>query len=401
MTIKGKIDDILALESMKARKPKKARRRAAKRLTEKFVRSAPPGFYCDALTPTLNLLVTDKGSRRFVQRLMIGGTQRTLGLGGWPVVTLPEARDAALDNRRAVRAGRDPRTRHPGSASPPFGKALIDVLALRAGSWKGTETAKRWRQRLEKHAGDLLPRPVGNISVDDVLNIIRPLWNEKQKTAEMLRLHIDAVMEWAIAKGYREDNPAKVILAVLPKTGKPCDPRKAVPLREVPEVVSRIREMKGGSAVKLGFEFLIHTATRTAEVRGATWGEIEGDVWTVPGGRMKTSRTHRVPLSGRALEILDEARGLRDKTNLIFPSTRRRQLSNNAFQRILKALGINATPHGFRSSFRDWCAEAGWARNVSEAALAHVVGGVEGAYYRTKHFEERQQLMKQWSEYIK
>ena len=384
------------------RKPKKARRpKTAKRLTESFIRSAPAGFYCDALTPTLNLLVTDKGSRRFVQRLMFGGSQRNLGLGGWPVVTLQEARDATVDNRRAVRAGRDPRTHTPHSASPSFDKALIDVLALRGGSWKGPETAKRWRQRLEKHAGDLLSRPVGDISVDDVLNVVRPLWDVKKETAETIRLHIDAVMEWAIVKGYREDNPAKIVVAVLPKNGKPSTPRKAVPYREVPEVVSRIRNAKAARAANLGFEFLIHTATRTNEVRGATWGEIEGDVWVVPGERMKTSRTHRIPLSKRALEILDEAKGLRDKTNLIFPSTRRCHLSNTAFQRILKALEIDATPHGFRSSFRDWCAEAGWARNVSEAALAHIVGGVEGTYYRTKHFEERQQMMKNWSEYIK
>ena len=381
---------------------KTARRRAAKRLTETFVRTAPPGFYCDALTPTLNLLVTDKGSRRWVQRITYEGSQHNLGLGGWPVVTLQEARDTALDNRRAARKGQDPRTNLPDATSPSVNMALDEVLDLKGKVWKGPVNAKRWRMTLEKHAADLLPRPVADISVDDVLNVVRPLWGEKQETAHLIRLYISAIMKWANAKGYREDNPAQMVLAVLPKNGKAQVHRKAVPYAQVPLVASRVREARAGHAAKLGFEFLIQTAARTNEVLGAMWGEIdfEADVWAIPGGRMKTKRDHSIPLSRRSLEILAEARSLRDRTNLIFPSSRNGQLSNRTFQRLVKVLGIDAHPHGFRSSFRDWCAEAGWARNVSEAALAHVVGGVEGAYYRTKHFKERQELMKEWSEYI-
>ena len=378
----------------------KKRPRKAKRFTEKFVRAAAPGFYCDALTPTLNLLVSDTGSRRWVQRITIRGTQRNLGLGGWPLVTLEEARDAALDNRRAVRKGINPRSIIRNPETPPFATVLDDVLATRGLAGK---TLKDWRQTLAKHASKLDDRPVGDITVDDVLGIIEPLWGEKRDTANKIRRYISAVMKRSQAKGYRADDPAEIALAVLPKNGKPRAHHKAAPYSELPEVLIRIRGAKAPESTRLGFEFLIQTAARTSEVLGATWDEIDFDnsVWTIPGERTKARRDHSIPLSSRSLEILEAARPLRERSNLIFPSsTRRGQIGSAAFQRILKMLGIDATPHGFRSSFRDWCAETGRDRSVSEAALAHVIGGTEGAYYRTKHFEQRRDLMKDWSEYI-
>ena len=154
--------------------------------------------------------------------------------------------------------------------------------------------------------------------------------------------------------------------------------------------------------VKLAFEFLVLTAARSGEVRLAHWAEIDPDneIWTVPAERMKTHREHRVPLSGRALEVLREARKYADGSGLVFPSLSGRALSDATMSKLLREQGIAAVPHGFRSSFRDWCADTGKPREIAEAALAHTVGGVEGAYFRSDLFERRHRLMDQWAQFV-
>ncbi len=212
-----------------------------------------------------------------------------------------------------------------------------------------------------------------------------------------------------MAHGYRKDNPCDVVTATLPKNGHRPQNFAAVAHAEVSGVLRR--QVRGSNSAymgaKLAFEFLVLTVCRSGEARGATWGEIDlqAETWTIPAERMKANREHRVPLSTRALEILEEAKALSDgaPSALLFPSARGRneQLSAKAFPRIFESVGLGgkATAHGFRSSFRDWAAESGANRDVAEASLGHVVKGVEGAYLRTTHFEQRKTLMQKWADY--
>ena len=178
---------------------------------------------------------------------------------------------------------------------------------------------------------------------------------------------------------------------------------QALPHGEVADALAKVRGSGAYRATVLAFEFLVLTACRSGEVRGATWDEIdlENDVWSIPGGRMKVHRTHRVPLSSGARATLIQSMELRDSSNLVFPSVTGRALSDSTISRLVREKGIPAVPHGFRSSFRDWCGEcSGAPREVAEAALAHVVGGVEGAYARSDLFERRRVLMQAWSDYL-
>ena len=179
---------------------------------------------------------------------------------------------------------------------------------------------------------------------------------------------------------------------------------RALPFKEVPSALEAVRASGASTTAKLGFEFLVLTAARAGEVRGATWSEIdlEAREWRIPATRMKGGAEHRVPLSDAAVDVLQRVRPLRDRSDLVFPSASRRgkPLSNMTWTKLLRELGINAVPHGFRSSFRDWCAETGKRREVAEAALAHTVGGVEGAYFRTDLFDWRRQVMQSWAQFL-
>ena len=211
--------------------------------------------------------------------------------------------------------------------------------------------------------------------------------------------------EVAVAQGYRDDNPAgDAIGAALPKANGARRHFRAVHHSEVGEVILAVRESQASLAARLAFEFLVLTAARSGEVRGAAWSEIDMDAatWTIPGERMKGGREHRVPLSGRALAVLDEAQALDDGSGLVFPAPDgRKPMSDSTLSKLLRELGIDAVPHGFRSTFRDWCSEAAQApREVAEACLAHVVRGVEGAYARSDLLDRRRKLMDRWAAYL-
>ena len=230
-----------------------------------------------------------------------------------------------------------------------------------------------------------------------------PIWNEKQETARRLRRRLSSIFRWAIAEGFRNDDPAgSAISAALPRNGGQRKHMKSIHHSEVSGALSIIRASNATPTTKLAFELLVLTATRSGEIRGAKWDEIsfEKKVWTIPPERMKTAREHRVPLSSRALEVLSEAQKLADKSGFLFPSPTGRILSDSTMSKLVREKGIQAVPHGFRSSFRDWCAETGVAREVAEACLAHVVGGVEGAYFRSDVIERRREVMQSWSEYL-
>ena len=333
------------------------------------------------------------------QRLRIHGRPTNLGLGPYPVVTLAEAREQALENRRAAHRGRDPR----GGGIPTFGGAAEKVIALRTKSWKpGSQLPVRWRRSLRRHAYAIWGKRVDRITTADVLGVLTPIWHSKPAAARIAHQRIGAVCKWAIAQAYREDNPAgEAITAALPGGGGHKH-HKAVPHAQVSDVIRQVQASCYQPSTRFGIELLALTATRSSEVRCARWPEVDlpAATWTIPGSRMKTGREHRVPLSGRAVEVLRQARE-RARGELVFPSRRTgHELSPGAFREIMRALKIDGTVHGFRTSFRTWCAETGVDRQLAELALAHTVPGVEGVYQRSDLFEQRRVLMQAWSDYL-
>ena len=237
-----------------------------------------------------------------------------------------------------------------------------------------------------------------------MLEILTPIWHVKAETARAVRQRIRSVLEWAIAMDLRNDNPCDRVLPVLGPQNDIVTHRQALPHRDVAAAIETVRAGSAQPAVKLAFEFLVLTAARSGEVRGAQWAEIDtaGRVWTLSALRMKAKREHRVPLCGRAMEILDAARTLGDGNPLVFPMRSGRPISASTLLKMLNDLRIAAVPHGFRSSFRDWAAEeTDHPREVIEAALAHVVQNkVEAAYARSDLFERRGRLMHDWAEYL-
>ena len=249
-------------------------------------------------------------------------------------------------------------------------------------------------------------RPVSEVNTADVLEILTPIWHAKAAMAREVRQRIRAVLEWAIALDMRSDNPCDRVLPVLGAQNDIVTHRLALPHKDVAAAIETVRMSKSGQpAVKLAFEFLVLTAARSAEVRLATWDEMDtaGRVWTVPALRMKAKREHRVPLCGRALEVLGAARTLCDGNPLVFSMRSGRAISASTLPKMLQQHEIAAVAHGFRSSFRDWAAEeTDHPREVIEAALAHVVQSkVEAAYARSDLFERRRLLMDDWAEYLR
>ena len=377
-----------------------------KQLTAKFVREiTAPGRYYDG-DAGLFLLVKPSGRKSYVQRLTIHGKRHDIGLGSDRWTTLTEARAAAQANRKIARTGGDPLAAK-RSAAPTFAEAVETVIAIHREGWKDAgKSEAQWRASLRDY---VLPRigrkPVDRITTVDVMGVLLPIWQEKHETARRVRQRIRTTMQWAIAQGHREDNPAgDALSAALPKNGKAKSHQRALPFAEVAGALDTVKGSDAGRATVLAMEFLALTACRSGEVRLATWAEIDLDAatWTVPAGRMKAKRDHRVPLSDRAMAILGEARELADGSGLVFPSPRGKALSDNTLSKLLRDMGIPAVPHGFRSSFRDWAAECSNApREVCELALAHVNSDrVEAAYRRTDLFERRRELMQAWAAYL-
>ncbi len=380
-------------------------------LSATFVRNVRiPGRYGDGRGGLgLGLLVRPalRGglNKSWTQSIRIDGRPTSLGLGRYPVVTLAMARGRALENARAIAQGRDPR--RSAKAVPTFAEALETVIGIHAPHWKDRAGSERqWRRSLATYA---LPR-LGAKTVDavtsaDVMAVLLPIWSTKRVTAGRVRQRIGAVMKWAVAQGLRADNPAgDAISAALPRTAAVQRHQRALPHAEVRAALARVRGCDAFPGIRLAFEFLVLTAARSGEVRNAQWEEIDRDgaVWTVPAERMKNGREHRVPLSCRALEVLDEARELAVAGGWVFPSPRGRSMPQKCLSELMRALGIAAVPHGFRSSFRDWAAECtDVPREVCELALAHVNGDrVEAAYRRSDLFERRRALMAEWAAYV-
>ena len=374
-------------------------------LSAAFVRTAGPGRHADG--QGLYLYVQPTGTRSWIQRLVICGRRCELGLGSVALVSLAEARAQALANRKLARAGGDPLAdRRRVQGMPTFAAAAHAVIAHKQAGWRSAKQAQDWRRSLERYAFPRIgTRPVSEITSADVLAILTPIWHVKRKTARVVRHRIRAVLEWAIAMEFRADNPCDRVVPVLGPQQDHVQHMRALPHREVAAAIATVRASAARPVVSLVFEFLVLTAARWGEVRGAQWTEMDltEHVWTIPATRMKMPRDHRVPLCGRALEILAAAGTLADGASpLVFPRGDGTPLSPMTLWRPLRTHRIAAVPHGFRSSFRDWAAEeTDHPREVIEAALAHVVRNqVEAAYARSDLFERRRQLMNQWAAYL-
>ena len=380
-------------------------------LSATFVRTVNvPGRYGDGRGGFGLTLLVQPSKRYGVckswgQSVRIDGRRTTIGLGIYPLVTLAQARERALENARVIAEGHDPR--RPPESVPTFEEALDTVIAIHAETWKNREqTEKEWRASMRNYVMvRFADKRVNEINTVDVMAVLLPIWSTKRSTARNVRQRVSTVMKWAVAQGYRQDNPAgEVLSAVLPKTKVPQRHYQALPHAEVGAALARVRDSGSYKGTVLAFEFLVLTACRSGEVRGARWEEIDmaGAMWTIPAERMKSAREHRVPLPPRALIVLVDALEFAESDGLVFPSPAGRMLSQSAMLTMLRELGIDAVPHGFRSSFRDWAAECSDApREVCELALAHVNNDrVEAAYRRSDLFERRRTLMQEWADYL-
>ncbi len=383
-----------------------------KALTAKAL--SKPGRYGDG--DGLYLYVAPSGTKSWVQRIVIHGRRRDLGLGPYPAVSLAQARAIAQANRSAVAEGRDPvaekrygreAIRNPAPSIPTFSEAAAQVIELHCSNWSNPKHAAQWLSTLQTYAFPLIGnKAVDSVTSADIMEILSPIWTAKPETASRVRQRMETVMDWVVAQDHRQDNPAgRSLLKALPKTQRLKAHHQALPYVHVPTVVTQVRETTASLSTRLAFEFLVLTACRSGEVRGADWSEVDwrSATWEIPAARMNARRPHRVPLSTGTVKILFQALELTGGHGLIFPSTRGdKPASGMVFTSLLRRLGIPAVPHGFRTSFRNWvveCTPVPWA--VGEAALAHNVGNsTEAADTRGDLFQQRRTLMQAWSDYV-
>lgn len=383
-------------------------------------RKTAPGLHFVGGVPGLALHVTTPGARSWIFRVVIGGKRREMGLGNYPGVTLAMAREKAREARELIRQGIDPIERQRAAQSAlraavaaalTFKECAAKYIDAHEAGWKNVKHGQQWRNTLAQYAypqmGDLLVRDVG---LSHVLATLEPIWRTKTETASRLRGRIELVLDWAKARGYRDGpNPAQWrghLDKLLPAPGKVAraDHHPALPVPEVGAFMARLREAEGMGALAL--QFAILTATRSGEVRGATWAEIDraAKVWTIPAGRMKAGKEHRIPLSSAALAVLTKVGTLPKVagSDPVFPAPRGGQLSDMTLSAVLRRMKVPAVPHGFRSTFRDWSAErTSYPNEVCEMALAHAIGDkVEAAYRRGDLFEKRRLMMEEWAGFL-
>lgn len=394
--------------------------RKAKELGDMAVRKlAAPGVHFVGGVPGLALQVLPTGAKTWVLRAMVAGKRREMGLGGYPAVTLVGARDKARAAREKIDAGLDPIAERRAAKSAllatagkavTFKEAAQSFIAAHESSWANDKHRAQWASTLETYAypiiGKLAP---ADVQLAHVLKILEPIWSTKTETAKRLRGRIEQVLDAAHTRGQIASpwqNPARwrghldKLLAKPSRVAK-VEHHRALRVGEVGEFMASLRAQEGLGAKAL--EFAILTAARSGEVRGATWAEIDliEKVWTIPGDRMKAGKEHRVPLSAPALELLGALPRLAG-SDLVFPASRGGTLSDMTLSAVLRRMKVEAVPHGFRSTFRDWTvARTAYPNEVCEAALAHTIGSkVEAAYGRGDLFEKRRRLMTDWAVFL-
>lgn len=392
----------------------KPTRQNAKVLTAAKVRSdLAPGKYYDGGGTGLFLLVRPNGSRFWLQRLTIRGKRTEIGLGSPPLVPLSEARETALENKRMARAGGDPlQAKREAGAVLTFEEAARKVHELHRPTWRSEKHATQFISTLETYAFPKIGKiKVSEVTAANVLAVLSPIWTTKRETARRVKQRIGTVLKWAVAQGWRQDNPADAISEALPKTRQTKTHRKAMPYADVAGCIKAIRESEAGLATKLAFELLVLTASRSNEVRLARWGQIDwqaegGPIWTRPASVMKAKVDHSVPLSQRAVRVLEAGKSLsnpEDPDALIFPGTvKGKPLSDATLLKLVRERGFDVDIHGFRTSFKTWAQEkTTFAREVSEAALAHTIKDkAEAAYARSELLEKRRAMVEAWARYL-
>ena len=365
----------------------------------------------------LGLNVTQYGSKSWILRYQVGGKRRDMGLGGYPDVPLAQAKDAARDARAKLSQGTDPiadgRAKRSAmiaaqTAAITFSRAAEQYIEAHEAGWKNAKHAQQWRNTIETYAGPVIGKLlVQDVGLPHVMSILEPIWRGKTETASRVRNRVELVLDWATARGYRSGtNPAKWkghLDKLLPAPSKVANKthHRALPFPKAPQFMRQLREHGGVGARAL--EFVILTGTRSGEVRGATWHEFDekSATWTIPASRMKAGREHRVPLSKAALEVFHQQKEA-SLNEWVFPGQKDGPLSDMTLSAVLKRMKVDAVPHGFRSTFRDWCAEAtDYPNEVAEMALAHAIGDkVEAAYRRGDLFEKRRQMMADWARFL-
>lgn len=393
-----------------ARKAKELGPLAVQRLTK-------PGMHAVGGVAGLYLQVLPSGGRSWVLRAMVGGRRRDMGLGGFPDVTLAGARESARRAREKIDDGYDPieerkarksALRSAAARVVTFEEAAKAYIATHEDSWRNAKHRQQWENTLEVYAFPKIGKlSVRDIDVAHVLSVLEPIWKDRTETATRLRGRIERVLGWATSRGHREGlNPARwrdhldQQLAAPGKISKAVH-HAALPIDGVAAFMAELRLADGTGARAL--DFVILTAARSGEVRGARWSEIDlaSKVWTVPGERMKAGKEHRVPLSPSAIALLSKLPRIAG-TDLVFPAPRGGPLSDMTLTAVLRRMKVPATAHGFRSTFRDWAAErTNYPRDVAEMALAHTIGDkVEAAYRRGDLFDKRARMMAEWARFI-
>lgn len=379
-------------------------------------RLTTPGLHSVGGVAGLALQIQASGARSWLLRVVVGGKRREIGLGGYPGVTLAEAKKKASIKRADIESGIDPIQKRRAdksklladqAAAKTFEQTAKAYMAAHEAGWKNAKHGQQWRNTLETYAypviGSIL---VGDVKLTHVMQILEPIWTTKTETASRLRGRIENVLDYAIARGHRSgDNPARwrghldKLLAAPSKVAK-IEHHEALSHSDIGAFMVELREKIGSSARAL--EFAILTATRSGEVRGAKWQEIDlkNAVWTIPANRMKAEKEHRVPLSDAALKLLNDL-PQNNANGFVFPNTKGSALSNAAMTVMLRRMGHTITAHGFRSTFRDWAGETtAYPREVIEHALAHQLKDkAEAAYARGTLFDKRRRLMDDWAKY--
>lgn len=389
-------------------------RKLSNALTPLGVKNAKPGRHADG--GGLHLLVKESGARSWVYRFMLDGKSRDVGLGaaaGPDAVTLADARDKAAALRLKVKSGIDPIAERDREAAQARAEAQAAKITFKAAAeayiaanedgWRNSKHRQQWTNTLATYVypviGDL---PVADVDTPHVLSILEPIWKTKAETASRIRGRIETILDSAKARGYRTgENPARwrghIAQILPPRTKLARGHHKAMAYDVIPDFMERLRTRAAMAALAL--EFTILTAARTGEVIGAERSEIDLNkaVWTIPAERMKAGKPHRVPLSARAVEILETVKPL--KSRWLFPSDRGGKLSGMAMSMLLRRMKADATVHGYRSAFRDWSAEStNYPHEVCEMALAHAIGNKAEAAYRCGDlFDKRRRLMDEWA----
>lgn len=377
-------------------------------------------FAHGAVTGLILVPSATKGRGKWVLRFVspITKKRRKAGLGTYPEIGIAAATRLGTAMREQIAAGLDPLVEKLSIANSPkipdFQCAAQIVHQQLLPGWKNKKHGQQWINTITEYALPL----IGKVALDQIqpkhiAEVLRPIWLTKAETASRLRQRIHTVMAWGWAHGYCTANPVDVVNHLLPQQPSKVlreQHHPAMPWRDIPAFISKYLKYNDGiDVVRLMMQFLILTAARSAEVRGMRWCEVDfyKAVWTVPSERMKVKQIHRVPLAPQAIEILHRLSGLHDE--LVFPSPRvQNVLSDMALTSFLRRIKIPssiegriATAHGFRSSFRDWCSEHGYARDLAERALAHSVANkVEAAYHRTDLLEQRRPMMQAWADFI-